>query len=145
MQFDKRIRTSSGNRRGAVHTTRTVPCVTGKQAQSLALLILVGILGGGFASGTVNANQFNPPIATCGSGVWRRRAKQPAARRITSYATVTATACSTRFTAWTTSTTCPTVSKSEEIKRVHSTFCCLFAAAKSRMSPFYWIGAEKRT
>ena len=61
MQFDKRIRTSSGNRRGAVHTTRTVPCVTGKQAQSLALLILVGILGGGFASGTVNATQFNPP------------------------------------------------------------------------------------
>ena len=60
MQFDKQITTLIGNRAGAGYTTRTETCVTGWLSQSLALLVIVGILAGG-GTGTAHATQFSPP------------------------------------------------------------------------------------
>ncbi len=61
MQLDKPLRTASGKRPGSGDATCTEPCVTGRLSQSLALLMLGGILGVGGALGTANATQFNPP------------------------------------------------------------------------------------
>ena len=61
MQLDKQLRTSSGNKPGAGSTTCTEPCVTAVLSQSLALLMVVGIIGVGGVMGTANATQFNPP------------------------------------------------------------------------------------
>jgi hypothetical protein len=62
MQFDKQFRPPSGNRPGARYTScASEPCRSRKTSLSHALLMLVGILGAGGATGTANATQFSPP------------------------------------------------------------------------------------